>query len=200
MRVHRGSRTRKCVRMAPIEDGWRRAPTPTNQKVGCSNQPGRIPVNLRIRAPASPSAGNCCNNRRREAAKSSLWTWRVLGETSAPERYCFSGTNPNRPVSSVTVKADQTEKVRAGKTEGLHARGAGARMYRHAPAVGAARPGVPTRRPRQWTVRRRTTTATRSRRSRSPRPRRPARRCRSLRGTLAAGLLSALAQRPGADR
>src|SRR5262249_26359316 len=41
MRVHRGSGPPKWLRIAPNEDGWRRVPTPTNQKVGCSNQPGR---------------------------------------------------------------------------------------------------------------------------------------------------------------
>jgi hypothetical protein len=42
--------------------------------------------------------------------------WRVLGETSAPAGYGFSGANPDGPLSSVTVKADQL-KVRAGKTQ-----------------------------------------------------------------------------------
>jgi hypothetical protein len=42
--------------------------------------------------------------------------WRVLGETRAPAGYRFSGANPDGPVSSVTVKADQL-KVRAGKTK-----------------------------------------------------------------------------------
>src|SRR5262245_32684752 len=33
MRLHRGGRTPKCARIASDEDGWRRAPTPTNQKL-----------------------------------------------------------------------------------------------------------------------------------------------------------------------
>jgi hypothetical protein len=42
--------------------------------------------------------------------------WPVLGETSAPEGYRFAGANPDGPISSDTVKADQL-KVRAGKTK-----------------------------------------------------------------------------------
>ena len=74
--------------------------------------------------------------------------WRVLGETSAPAGYGFSGANPDGPLSSVTVKADQL-KVRAGKTKwGYTLDEQAQEMYRRAPAAGeAARLGVPTRRP-----------------------------------------------------
>src|SRR5262245_37565729 len=70
MRLHQGGGAAKCLRIASNEDGWRRAPTATNQKVG--SQRG-IRTHARASSPrgadvpqSTPySVGGRSNQRRR---------------------------------------------------------------------------------------------------------------------------------------
>src|SRR5262249_51468388 len=62
MRPHRGGGAAKWRRIAPDGNGWRRAPTPTNQKVRAIDarwaRAGHCPCSVREEQPQTPTQSN----------------------------------------------------------------------------------------------------------------------------------------------
>jgi hypothetical protein len=101
-------------------------PTPAARKITFkSNTKKDLPAN-RVLLPAIGGAGdptlhgaslvvyNSAGSGEKVTVPLAASGWKVLGSSTAPKGFKFTGSDPNGPVSRVIVKADQL-KVRGGK-------------------------------------------------------------------------------------
>src|SRR5262249_21362880 len=101
-------------------------PTPSSRKVSFKSSTKQDPTANRIVVPSVGGPGDptlhggtlvvysSAGSGEKATATLPASGWRVLGKTTAPTGYKFTGSDPNGPVSRVTVKADQV-RVRGGK-------------------------------------------------------------------------------------